>query len=41
MSHYEIEQPLDSRLSDAEWKSKITGGSTPPPPEWTKDYLLP
>lgn len=42
LSHYEFEQPFPKRLTDEEWKAKITSpANTPPPPEWTRSYLVP
>lgn len=40
LSYYEFEMPSDSRLTDAEWESKLT--TAPPPlPSWTTPYLAP
>jgi len=41
MSHYEFEMPGSTRLSDADWKTRLRSSSKPPSPEWTKSYLVP
>src|SRR5262249_31908583 len=41
LSHYELEVPGVNRLSDADWKTTLTGGQKPPPPEWTQSYFVP
>jgi hypothetical protein len=41
LSHYEFEMPGVSRKTDAEWKSDLRAGRTPPRPEWTRGYLVP
>jgi hypothetical protein len=40
-SHYEFEQAGTTRLSDEEWKTKISGSGKPAAPEWTRSYLVP
>jgi hypothetical protein len=41
LSHYEFELQGVTRLSDAQWKSRILAGQKPTQPEWTKSYLVP
>lgn len=41
LSHYEFEQPIDTRKTDSEWKADIKAGRLPPQPEWTKPFLVP
>ena len=41
LSHYELEVPGVTRLTDDNWKGTILNNQTPPPPEWTKSYLVP
>lgn len=40
-SHYEFEVPGVNRLSDEEWKTKVTSGTKPVSPEWTRSFLAP
>lgn len=40
LSHYEFELLGVNRLNDTEWESMVTSGSKPPPPPWTKSYLV-
>ncbi len=40
-SHYEFEMPTGTRLTDDQWKSMLTNGQEPPPPDWTQTYLVP
>lgn len=40
-SHYEFEQRGVTRMSDEEWKAKLSNGEKPPSPEWTRGYLVP
>jgi hypothetical protein len=40
LSHYEFEELGVNRLSDADWKSKLSSGQKPPSPEWTRPYLI-
>lgn len=40
LSHYEFEMPANTRLTDEEWKDKISSGQAPPVPPWTKSYLV-
>jgi hypothetical protein len=40
LSHYEFEVPGITRLSDADWESLLGTSSKPPPPGWTKCYLV-
>jgi len=41
LSHYEFEVPGLTRLTDADWKTKLKGNQKPPSPEWTRSYLVP
>lgn len=41
LSHYEFEMEPDTRMTDSEWKAKVTAGDLPPQPEWTESYLVP
>src|SRR5262249_2775733 len=41
LSHYEFEVSGVNRLSDADWKAKLTTNQKPEPPEWTRSYLVP
>lgn len=41
LSHYEFEVPGTTRLSDADWQSKLRNGPKTPSPEWTQSYLVP
>jgi hypothetical protein len=38
-SYYEFEQPVDSRLTDEEWRAKVDGGQLPPRPAWTSTFV--
>lgn len=41
LSHYEFEMGHDERMPDEEWKQRVKAGDLPPPPEWTRSYLVP
>jgi len=41
LSHYEFELGPTTRRTDEEWKSQVSGGTLPPPPDWTHGYLVP
>jgi hypothetical protein len=41
LSYYEFEHPAMDRLTDEKWQARINVGKTPPPPVWTKTFLLP
>jgi len=41
LSYYEFLQPSSDRLTDEEWQGKITKGTAPEPPVWTKSYRTP
>lgn len=42
LSHYEMELPIDTRWTDQQWKARVYGTATPPPPPaWTRSYLVP
>jgi hypothetical protein len=38
-SYYEFEQPIDSRLTDEEWRAKVEAGELPPRPAWTGTFV--
>lgn len=41
-SHYEFEMPAVQRLTDLEWKAKLSSPTTKPPsPDWTRSFLVP
>ncbi|HEY0378588.1 MAG TPA: DUF3160 domain-containing protein [Pyrinomonadaceae bacterium] len=40
-SYYEFEHPAADRLTDEKWQRMLNTGKTPPPPVWTKSFLLP
>ena len=40
LSHYEFEVPGVTRLTDTDWESLLGSTSMPPPPPWTKCYLV-
>jgi hypothetical protein len=39
-SYYEFEHPAADRLTDEKWQRMLNAGKTPPPPVWTKSFLL-
>jgi hypothetical protein len=41
LSHYEFEENAETRLTDAEWKDRVTVNTIPPAPEWTRTFLVP
>jgi hypothetical protein len=41
LSHYEFEMGPTTRLTDPEWKAKVTANGIPAAPEWTQGYLVP
>jgi hypothetical protein len=41
LSHYEFELGPTQRLTDTEWKARITARDLPPQPDWTRCYLVP
>ncbi len=41
LSHYEFEMGPTTRLTDAEWKTRVTNNTIPAAPEWTQSYLVP
>ena len=41
LSHYEFEEPVTTRLSDADWQAMLRNGQKPPSPEWTRSFLVP
>ena len=40
-SYYEFQHPSADRLTDEKWQRMLNAGKTPPPPVWTKTFLLP
>ncbi|HEY3854895.1 MAG TPA: DUF3160 domain-containing protein [Verrucomicrobiae bacterium] len=40
LSHYEFESPVNTRLTDAQWKTQLQSAEQPPP-DWTSSYLVP
>ena len=38
-SYYEFVQPIDQRMTDAEWNAQITAGDLPPRPTWIDLYF--
>jgi len=41
LSHYEFELGPTTRMTDAEWKTRVTTNGLPPAPVWTQGYLVP
>jgi hypothetical protein len=41
LSHYEVEMPRVQRKSDSEWQADLRADRAPPPPGWTRTYLVP
>ncbi len=41
LSHYEFELGPDTRMTDSEWKAKVTARDLPAQPDWTRSYLVP
>ncbi len=41
LSHYEFTTPVDIRKTDAEWQTMVKNKNTPPPPDWTRSFLVP
>ena len=39
-SYYEFTQPRDQRLTDDEWRTKLTGANPPALPAWAANFLL-
>ncbi|MCJ7433819.1 MAG: DUF3160 domain-containing protein [Anaerolineales bacterium] len=40
-SYYEFLQPRDQRLTDEEWREKLSGGQAPSLPAWAANFVLP
>jgi hypothetical protein len=40
-SYYEFVQPRSARLTDQEWRERLTGPNAPPLPAWSSSLLLP
>jgi len=38
-SQYEFTQPIDSRLTDDEWRAMVAAGALPPRHAWTSLYF--
>jgi len=41
LSHYEFEMGPTTRMTDADWKIRVTNNTLPPAPAWTQGYLVP
>ncbi|MBM4446482.1 MAG: DUF3160 domain-containing protein [Chloroflexi bacterium] len=41
LSYYEFKQPIDSRLTDEQWKEMLKSGQAPPRPAWTSSFFQP
>jgi hypothetical protein len=41
LSHYEFELGPTTRMTDSEWKAKVSSGDLPPQPDWTRSFLVP
>jgi hypothetical protein len=41
LSHYEFELGPTTRMTDAQWKSRVVNNTLPSAPEWTRGYLVP
>jgi hypothetical protein len=41
LSHYEFELSGVNRMTDEQWKARVSSGQIPPSPEWTRGYLVP
>jgi hypothetical protein len=41
LSYYEFKQPINSRLTDEQWKQMLESGQTPPRPAWTASFYQP
>ncbi len=39
-SHYEFTQPLNSRLTDAQWRTMLDSGNTPSRAPWTDSFII-
>ena len=40
-SHYEFHVGPTTRMTDSEWKAKVTAHDLPAQPDWTRSYLVP
>jgi len=40
-SYYEFKHPSNDRLTDEKWQALLKAGKTPPPPVWTKSFMVP
>jgi hypothetical protein len=38
-AHYEFTQPMDTRLTDEEWRSMLENGTAPEPAPWAQDFF--
>ncbi len=41
LSHYEFEMGPSTRMTDTEWKARVSTNGIPAAPEWTQSYLVP
>jgi len=41
LSYYEFKEPATNRLTDQQWRERLSAGQAPPPPKWTSSFLLP
>ena len=39
-SYYEFHHPMNDRLTDEKWQQMITTSKAPPPPVWTKSFVV-
>jgi len=40
-SHYEFEQPMNTRMTVSDWKTELKSGRSPTPSPWTSAYFVP
>lgn len=40
-SYYEFKHPVSDRLTDEKWQALLKAGKAPPPPVWTKSFVVP
>lgn len=41
LSYYEFKEPIANRLTDQQWRERLSAGEAPAPPKWTRSFLLP
>ncbi|NNE66971.1 MAG: DUF3160 domain-containing protein [Pyrinomonadaceae bacterium] len=39
-SYYEFAHPANDRLTDSKWQEMLDSGKAPPPPAWTKSFVV-